>query len=126
GGRPTEAYHDLGQSVSVFELLGERYQAALSYRELGKLAGAAGARPRAGRYLADAIAIFESLDADPDVQETRTAVDALPTDAIGGSMGTGVDGDAAIVRRIVDAAVTPALPPRQAAPPIPPAWHGKA
>ncbi len=36
-GRATEAYHDFGQSVSVFELLGERYQAGLSYLELGRL-----------------------------------------------------------------------------------------
>jgi DNA-binding NtrC family response regulator/tetratricopeptide (TPR) repeat protein len=108
-GRATEAYHDLGQSVSVFELLGERYQAGLSYRELGKLAGAAGARSRAGRYLADALAIFESLDAKPDQQETRAAIEELPTAATGAFLGAGADGDAAIVRRIVDAAVTPAL-----------------
>ena len=37
-GRATDAYHDFGQSVSVFELLGERYQAGLSYLELGRLA----------------------------------------------------------------------------------------
>src|SRR3954470_8283436 len=37
-GRSTEAYHDFGQSVSVFELLGERHQAGLSYLELGRLA----------------------------------------------------------------------------------------
>ena len=43
----TEAYHDFGQSVSVFELLGERHQAGLSYLELGRLAAAAGARSRA-------------------------------------------------------------------------------
>jgi hypothetical protein len=48
-GRTTEAYHDLGQSVSVFELLGERHQAGLSYLELGRLAAAAGARSRATR-----------------------------------------------------------------------------
>ena len=66
-GRSTEAYHDFGQSVSVFELLGERYQAGLSYLELGRLAVAAGARSRATRYLTDAIAIFESLGAAPDL-----------------------------------------------------------
>jgi hydrogenase-4 transcriptional activator len=108
-GRSTEAYHDLGQSVSVFELLGERYQAGLSYRELGKLAGAAGARSRASRYLTDAIAIFESLDAGPDLKETRTALGELPSIASGAFLGATGDGDAAIVRRIVDAAVTPAL-----------------
>src|SRR4051812_12333218 len=95
--RATEAYHDFGQSVSVFELLGEKYQAGLSYRELGKLAGSAGARSRAGRYLGDALAIFASLDAKPDLQETRAALDALPTAAGGAFLGAGADGDAAIV-----------------------------
>ena len=40
--RATEAYHDFGQSVSVFDLLGEGYQSGLSYLELGRLAAAAG------------------------------------------------------------------------------------
>ena len=53
-GRATEAYHDFGQSVSVFDLLGEGYQAGLSHLELGRLAAAAGARSRATRYLTDA------------------------------------------------------------------------
>ena len=108
-GRSTEAYHDLGQSVSVFELLGERYQAGLSYRELGKLAGAVGARSRASRYLNDAVAIFEALDAKPELQETQAALAELPSAASGAFLGASADGDAAIVRRIVDAAVTPAL-----------------
>ncbi|HEX9367910.1 MAG TPA: sigma 54-interacting transcriptional regulator, partial [Vicinamibacterales bacterium] len=112
-GRSTEAYHDLGQSVSVFELLGEKYQAGLSYLALGKLAGAAGARSRATRYLADALAIFESLDAQPDLVETRAALADMPTSATGAFLGSPVDGDAALVRRIVDAAVTPALLARE-------------
>lgn len=107
--RSTEAYHDLGQSVSVFDLLGERYQAGLSYLELGKLAGSAGARSRATRYLSDAIAIFESLDAHPDLQDARNALASVPTVSAGTFLGMGVDGDAALVRRIVDAAVTPLL-----------------
>jgi DNA-binding NtrC family response regulator/tetratricopeptide (TPR) repeat protein len=108
-GRSTEAYHDLGQSVSVFDLLGEKYQAGLSYLELGRLAGSAGARSRASRYLSDAMAIFESLDAQPDLRETRTAIEAMPAAATGAFLGIQVDGDAPLVRRIVDAAVTPAL-----------------
>ena len=124
--RPTEAYHDFGQSVSVFELLGERYQAALSYRELGKLAGSAGARSRAGRYLADAIAIFESLDARPDLDDTRAAIGALPSVATGAFLGAGPDGDAAVVRRIVDAAVTPALLAKEGATALLEACDGQA
>jgi hydrogenase-4 transcriptional activator len=108
-GRATEAYHDLGQSVSVFDLLGEKYQAGLSYLELGKLVGAAGARSRATRYLSDALAIFESLDAQPDLRDTRAAIVDMPTAGTGAFLGAHTDGDAALVRRIVDAAVTPAL-----------------
>ncbi len=108
-GRATEAYHDLGQSVSVFDLLGERYQAGLSHLELGKLAAAAGARSRASRYLLDALAIFESLDATPDLNDARAAIEAMPTAASGAFLGIHVDGEAPLVHRIVDAAVTPAL-----------------
>jgi hydrogenase-4 transcriptional activator len=108
-GRPTEAYHDLGQSVSVFDLLGERYQAGLSHLELGKLAAAAGARSRASRYLLDALAIFESLDAVPDLNDARAAIEGMPTAATGAFLGIHVDGEAPLVHRIVDAAVTPAL-----------------
>ncbi|HEY2431479.1 MAG TPA: sigma 54-interacting transcriptional regulator [Vicinamibacterales bacterium] len=125
-GRTTEAYHDFGQSVSVFDLLGERYQAGVSYRELGKLAGASGARSRAARYLGDAIAIFESLDARPDLAETRTALAELPSAATGPFLGAGVDGDAAIVRRLVDAAVTPALLAREGATALLEACDGQA
>src|SRR5262249_61042571 len=74
-GRATDAYHDLGQSVSVFELLGERYQAGLSYLELGKLAASAGARSRASRYLTDALAIFDSLGAAPELRATKAAAE---------------------------------------------------
>ncbi len=108
-GRSTEAYHDFGQSVSVFDLLGERYQAGLSYLELGRLAGAAGARSRATRYLTDAIAIFESLQAQPDFAEARDALARVPSAATGDFVGVQMDGDTALVRRIVDASVTPAL-----------------
>jgi len=108
-GRTTDAYHDLGQSVSVFELLGERYQAGLSYLELGNLAATAGARSRASRYLNDALAIFESLGAAPELRETKAAAAGVPAAGTGAFLGAPVDGDAALVRRIVDAAVTPAL-----------------
>jgi DNA-binding NtrC family response regulator/tetratricopeptide (TPR) repeat protein len=108
-GRTTEAYHDLGQSVSVFELLGEKYQAGLSHLELGKLAASSGARSRATRYLTDALAIFESLDARPEVHDAQRALTSMPTAGTGAFLGASADGDAAVVRRLVDAAVTPAL-----------------
>jgi hydrogenase-4 transcriptional activator len=114
-GRSTEAYHDFGQSVSVFELLGERHQAGLSYLELGRLAAAAGARSRASRYLSDAIAIFEALGAVPDLAEAREALSAIPVAQTGGYVGVQMDGEDALVRRIVDAAVLPALLAREGA-----------
>ena len=109
GGRETDAYHDFGQSVSIFELLGERYQAGLSYLELGRLAGSAGARSRATQYLNDARALFASLGAVPQLAETVAALADLPTAGTGGYVGVQVDGDDALIRRIVDAAVMPAL-----------------
>ncbi|MCA1560011.1 MAG: sigma 54-interacting transcriptional regulator [Acidobacteria bacterium] len=115
GGRSTEAYHDFGQSVSVFDLLGERYQAGLSYLELGRLAAAAGARSRATRYLTDAVQIFEYLGAAPDLADARAALTDIPSAGTGDYVGVQMDGDAAIVRRIVDAAVMPALLAREGA-----------
>jgi DNA-binding NtrC family response regulator/tetratricopeptide (TPR) repeat protein len=114
-GRSTEAYHDFGQSVSVFELLGERHQAGLSYLELGRLAAAAGARSRAARYLNDAVSIFEALGASPDLAEARQALGQIPTTTTGGYVGVQMDGEDALVRRIVDAAVMPALLAREGA-----------
>jgi hydrogenase-4 transcriptional activator len=114
-GRSTEAYHDFGQSVSVFELLGERHQAGLSYLELGRLAAAAGARSRASRYLSDAVAIFEALGAEPDLAEAKQALAGPPVASTGGYVGVQMDGEDALVRRIVDAAVMPALLAREGA-----------
>jgi DNA-binding NtrC family response regulator/tetratricopeptide (TPR) repeat protein len=114
-GRSTEAYHDLGQSVSVFDLLGEKHQAGLSYLELGRLAAAAGARSRATRYLTDAAAIFESLGAAPALADARAALAEVPAAATGSYVGVQMDGDDALVRRIVDAAALPALLAREGA-----------
>jgi hydrogenase-4 transcriptional activator len=108
-GHSTDAYHDYGQSVSVFDLLGERHQAGLSYLELGRLSASAGAQSRATRYLTDAARIFESLGAAPDLAEARTALANLPSIGTGEYVGPGMDGDDALVRRVVDAAVLPAL-----------------
>jgi DNA-binding NtrC family response regulator/tetratricopeptide (TPR) repeat protein len=114
-GRPTDAYHDFGQSVSIFELLGERYQAGLSYLELGRLAASAGARSRASRYLTDAERLFSSLGAAPELAETEAALTAIPSAATGVYVGVQMDGDDALVRRIVDASVMPALLAREGA-----------
>ena len=113
--RATEAYHDFGQSVSVFELLGERYQAGLSYLELGRLAASAGARSRATRYLTGARTQFEALGAEPDLADTMQALARIPTAGTGDYLGVQVDGDDGLVRRLVDAAAIPALLAREGA-----------
>jgi DNA-binding NtrC family response regulator/tetratricopeptide (TPR) repeat protein len=114
-GRTTEAYNDLGQSVSVFELLGERYQVALSSLELGKLAASAGARSRADRHLGEAARIFESLGAGPDLAEARRALAPASAAVSGDYIGASLDGDDALVRRLVDASAMPALLEREGA-----------
>jgi DNA-binding NtrC family response regulator/tetratricopeptide (TPR) repeat protein len=113
-GRIAEAYHDLGQSVSVFELLGERYQSGLSLLALGQLAAQAGARSRATKYLGEAAAFFEALDARPHLAEARAALTRVPVAGTGDYVGPQVDGDDAIVRRLVDAAAVPDLLGREA------------
>jgi DNA-binding NtrC family response regulator len=125
-GRATEAYHDFGQSVSVFDLLGEGYQSGLSYLELGRLAAAAGARSRATRYLTDAARIFEALGAAPDLADATAALNHVPVAATGGYVGIQMDGDDALVRRIVDAAVIPALLARDGATALLEACDGQA
>jgi DNA-binding NtrC family response regulator/tetratricopeptide (TPR) repeat protein len=114
-GKVTEAYHDLSQSVSVFELLGERYEAGLSQLALGSLAGGVGAKSRARRHLAEAAAIFEALGATPDLADARDAALDIPTAATGDYVGPQMDGDDAVVRRLVDAASVPDLLGREAA-----------
>ncbi len=112
-GRSTEAYHDFGQSVSVFELLGERYQAALGSLELGRLAAEAGARSRATRFLGEARRLFEGLGALPEVRETEAVLSRIDVAAIGEFVGVQADGDDALVRRLVDASAMPALLERE-------------
>src|SRR5690606_36210261 len=81
--RTTEAYHDIAQSSSVFELVGERYQAAVSQLALGRLASRAGARSTADRHFQQAAQVFESLGAVRDLEEARTAMASIQ------SVGTG-------------------------------------
>ena len=115
GGRATEAYHDFGQSLSVFELLGERHQTALGSLELGRLSAEAGARSRAMRYLMEAKRLFEALGALPDIAETEGVLARLSTSGTGEYVGVQADGDDALVRRLVDASAMPALLEREAA-----------
>ena len=112
-GRVTDAYHDLAQSVSVFELLGERYQAGLGHLELGRLAAAAGARSRATRQLAEAGRVFDALGATPERADADAALRSVSSAITGDYVGAHIDGDAAIVRRLVDASAMSALLERE-------------
>ena len=114
-GRLTEAYHDFAQSANVFDLLGERYQAALSHLALGRLAARAGARPAAERYLAQASQVFRTLGALRDLQEAETATKLLAEPVDGDYVGSPADADDALVRRLVDAAILPELLARETA-----------
>ena len=108
-GRTTDAYHDLAQSASVFELLGERYQAGLSHFALGRLAAHAGARSTAERHLKEATALFRALGAAPELQEAEAVSTLSPASGTGEYVGSPADADDVIVRRLVDAAVLPQL-----------------
>ena len=114
-GRSTEAYHDLAQSANVFDLLGERYQAALSQLALGRLAARAGARSLAVRTLDQAAAVFHELEARRDAREVEAARRLLDQPGTGEFVGAPADADDAVVRRLVDAAALPELLGREAA-----------
>jgi len=110
-----DAYHDFAQSAALLDLLGERYQAALSHLALGRLVAQTGARSVAERHLNQALAIFEQLGAERDVADTHKARGLLTTVGSGEYVISPADADDAIVRRIVDAAALPDLLGREAA-----------
>jgi DNA-binding NtrC family response regulator/tetratricopeptide (TPR) repeat protein len=114
-GRASEGYHDLAQSANVFDLLGERYQAALSHLALGQLAARAGARSMALRALERASATFRDLGAQRDDADATAARALTDQPGTGEFIGTAVDADDAVVRRIVDAAALPELLGRETA-----------
>ncbi len=106
-GNTNDAYHDLAQSVSVFELLGERYQMGLSYLSLGEFAATAGARSKALRYLEEAATVFATLGATPDLEAAQAVSARVPVAGTGEYVGVQPDGDDALVRRLVEAAALP-------------------
>jgi hydrogenase-4 transcriptional activator len=113
--RTSEAYHDIAQSSSVFELVGERYQAAVSQLALGRLASRAGARSTADRHFQQAASVFQSLGALRDLDAARDAMSAEPPIGTGEYVGSPADADDALVRRLVDAAILPDLLARELA-----------
>ena len=113
--RTTEAYHDIAQSSSVFELVGERYQAAVSQLALARLAARAGAKSTADRHYQYAAQVFQALGATRDLEQVRVAMAAAQSPGTGEYVGSPADADDALVRRLVDAAVLPDLLARELA-----------
>jgi len=113
--RTTEAYHDIAQSSSVFELVGERYQAAVSQLALARLAARAGAKSTADRHYQYAVQVFQTLGATRDLEQVRIAMATTPSPGTGEYVGSPADADDALVRRLVDAAVLPDLLARELA-----------
>ena len=114
-GAAADAYHDFSQSATLLDLLGERYQAALSHLSLGRLVAETGARSVAERHLDQALAAFTQLGAERDASDTLAARSLLTTIGSGEYLMSPADADDAIVRRIVDAAALPDLLGRETA-----------
>jgi DNA-binding NtrC family response regulator/tetratricopeptide (TPR) repeat protein len=114
-GAAADAYHDFAQSATLLDLLGERYQAALSHLSLGRLVAQTGARSVAERHLDQAFVVFEQLGAERDLADTRAARDLLTRTGSGEYVISPADADEAIVRRVVDAAALPELLGRETA-----------
>jgi DNA-binding NtrC family response regulator/tetratricopeptide (TPR) repeat protein len=100
---PADAYHDFAQSATLLDLLGERYQSALSHLALGRLIADTGARSSAERHLNRALGVFQQLGAERDLADTRSAQALLTNVGSGRYVISPADADDAIVRRIVDA-----------------------
>ena len=113
--RTTEAYHDIAQSSSVFELVGERYQAAVSQLALARLAAKAGAKSTADRHYEYAADVFKALGATRDLEQVQAAMASAQPPGTGEYVGSPADADDALVRRLVDAAVLPDLLARELA-----------
>ena len=114
-GSTADAYHDFSQSTTLLDLLGERYQAALSHLALGRLVAQTGARSIAERHLSQALAVFQQLGAERDSADTEQARGLLSAIGSGEYVTSPVDADDAVARRIVDAAALPELLERETA-----------
>lgn len=112
-GHESSAHHDFAQSATVFELLGERYQAAVSHLCVARLAASMGARSTAHRHLDLARPVFTTLGAQRDLQEVARIQLALAQQPATVTRASVSDADDAIVTRLVEAAVFPALLARE-------------
>ena len=114
-GTLADAYHDFAQSATLLDLLGERYQTALSHLAIGRLVARSGAQALAQRYLDRAAAVFTRLGAERDLADTIAARATLTNVGTGEDVVAPADADDAMVRRIVDAAALPDLLGRETA-----------
>lgn len=114
-GRASAARQDFAQSINVFELLGERYQAALSELALGRVLATAGNRQAATRHLDQAALIFTGLGAHRDLDDVALARTTLDGLAEADTASARMEADDAVVRRLVDAAIMPELLARETA-----------
>ncbi len=114
-GHAAAAHHDFAQSANVFELLGERYQAAVSHLAVARLAAGTGARAAAYRHLDLAAPVFTTLGAQRDLQEVARLQLVLAQQRADAPRVSVSDADDAIVTRLVEAAVFPALLARETA-----------
>ena len=113
--RYSKASSDYAQSANVFDLLGERYQTAISQLALGRLAARTGATNTAQRYLDLASAVFTKLGARRDLDEAIAARALLQERAVALPPAAPSDADEATVRRLVEAAILPDLLARETA-----------
>ena len=79
-GAPADAYHDFAQSATLLDLLGERYQTALSHLAIGRLVARSGAQSIAAQYLDRAEAVFTRLGAERDLADSAAARGAADED----------------------------------------------
>jgi DNA-binding NtrC family response regulator/tetratricopeptide (TPR) repeat protein len=114
-GRSQSAHHDYAQSINVFELLGERYQAALSQLALGRLSAATGSRALAERHLDQAATEFTTLGAQRDLEEAQRVRGRLSSASVESPAAAPAGADEGIVRRLVDAAMFKELLARETA-----------
>ena len=114
-GAPADAYHDFAQSATLLDLLGERYQTALSHLAIGRLVARSGAQSIAAQYLDRAEDVFTRLGAERDLADCAAARGLLTKIGTGEDVVSPADADDALVRRVVDAAALPELLGRETA-----------
>jgi hydrogenase-4 transcriptional activator len=108
-GRARAAHHDFAQSARVFDLLGERYQSAVSKLAVARVAATTGARHTARHYLDQCVPVFTTLGATRDLQAADAIRSLLETPEQSPPLTRVTDADDENVRRLVDAAILPPL-----------------